>query len=54
MLAGAVPLFFEDGEWRMLFTERAAHMRSHPGDVAFPGGKRDVGIVTTPPCRRCV
>jgi coenzyme A diphosphatase NUDT7 len=37
-----VPLFFEDGEWKFLYTVRASTMRTHPGDVAFPGGKRDV------------
>ncbi|RKF21933.1 CoA pyrophosphatase [Altericroceibacterium spongiae] len=27
----------------ILFTHRADHMRSHPGQVAFPGGKLDPG-----------
>lgn len=30
-------------EPEVILTVRAAHMRSHPGEVAFPGGKRDPG-----------
>lgn len=26
---------------QIILTVRAAHMRSHPGEVAFPGGRRD-------------
>lgn len=36
-----VPLFFENDECHVLLTKRAAHMRSHAGEVAFPGGKVD-------------
>ena len=36
-----VPLFLRDGEVHVLLTRRSAHLRSHSGDVAFPGGKRD-------------
>lgn len=41
----AVLLLFGDGEHGhdLLLTERAHDMRSHPGQVAFPGGSVDVG-----------
>ncbi len=32
-----------DGEGELLLTERAHHMRSHPGQVSFPGGMIDPG-----------
>jgi len=38
-----VPLFEEDGETRVLLTVRASHLRSHRGEVAFPGGRLDPG-----------
>ncbi len=37
-------------EPQIILTVRAAHMRSHPGEVAFPGGRRDAadrGLVDT-------
>ncbi|XP_002737162.1 peroxisomal coenzyme A diphosphatase NUDT7-like [Saccoglossus kowalevskii] len=34
-----VPLFFRHDDLRVLFTVRAAHLRSHGGEVTFPGGK---------------
>lgn len=34
-----VPLFEEDGEVRVVLTRRAAHLRSHTGEVSFPGGR---------------
>jgi len=30
-----------DFEWCVLLTERPAHMRSHAGEVCFPGGRQD-------------
>jgi 8-oxo-dGTP pyrophosphatase MutT (NUDIX family) len=33
----------EDGEVRVVLTRRNARMRSHPGQVAFPGGKLEPG-----------
>jgi len=30
-----------DGEQCLLLTRRAAHLNLHPGEAAFPGGKRD-------------
>jgi len=46
---GAVLILFADGpghdleSGRLLLTERAHHMRSHPGQVSFPGGSIDPG-----------
>lgn len=37
------PLFEEDGEARVILTRRAAHLRSHTGEVSFPGGRLDAG-----------
>ncbi len=31
----------QDGELYTLLTQRALHMRNHPGQIAFPGGKHD-------------
>jgi len=36
-----VPLFERDGEAHVWLARRPASMRSHAGQVAFPGGKRD-------------
>ena len=36
-----IPLRQIDGELRLLFTQRASHLNSHSGQVAFPGGKQD-------------
>lgn len=38
-----VPIFEEDGEARMVLTRRAAHLRTHTGEVSFPGGRLDAG-----------
>lgn len=38
-----VPLVRVDGEWRVVLTLRAAHLRSHSGQVSFPGGRREEG-----------
>lgn len=35
--------FEEDGEARVILTRRAAHLRSHTGEVSFPGGRLDDG-----------
>ncbi len=42
---GAVLMLFGEGERGpdLLLTERAHHMRSHPGQVSFPGGSIDPG-----------
>ncbi len=38
-----VPLFEEDGESRVVLTVRSDQLRSHQGEVAFPGGRLDIG-----------
>ncbi|ADN75947.1 NUDIX hydrolase [Ferrimonas balearica DSM 9799] len=32
-----------DGQLQLLLTERTAHMPTHAGQIAFPGGKMDAG-----------
>jgi len=34
-------VFEEEGEARVILTRRAAHLRSHRGEVSFPGGRLD-------------
>ncbi len=36
-----IPLFEEAGAVHLLLTRRASHLRSHSGQVSFPGGKQD-------------
>jgi 8-oxo-dGTP pyrophosphatase MutT (NUDIX family) len=36
-----VPIWLHDGQARVILTKRASHLKHHPGQVAFPGGKRD-------------
>tara|TARA_Y100001970_G_C14255129_1_gene874766 strand:- start:1327 stop:1920 length:594 start_codon:yes stop_codon:yes gene_type:complete len=36
-----IPLIEIKGEIFVMFTERAKHLRSHPGQVSFPGGKQE-------------
>ena len=38
-----IPLFEEDGETRVVLTRRSSSLRSHTGEVAFPGGRIDPG-----------
>jgi 8-oxo-dGTP pyrophosphatase MutT (NUDIX family) len=38
-----VALFEEDGETRVLLTRRSTRLRSHKGEVSFPGGRIDDG-----------
>ena len=40
-----IPLFEEDGEVRVVLTRRSSNLRSHTGEVAFPGGRIDAGEV---------
>lgn len=36
-----VPIVDENGRLSLLFTERALHLRHHPGQISFPGGRLD-------------
>lgn len=38
-----VGLFEEEGETRVILTVRSSRLRSHTGEVAFPGGRLDPG-----------
>jgi len=38
-----VPVFELHGDARVILTRRAAHLRSHTGEVSFPGGRLDPG-----------
>jgi len=35
------PLYEEDGDVRVVLTRRAQHLRSHRGEVSFPGGGQE-------------
>lgn len=36
-----VPVQINDGEPFVILTKRASHLKHHPGQIAFPGGKQD-------------
>lgn len=36
-----VPLFLDGGELHAVFTKRRDDLRRHPGEISFPGGRRD-------------
>ena len=36
-----IPLLESEGETCVMLTRRSSEMRSHPGQVSFPGGKQD-------------
>jgi 8-oxo-dGTP pyrophosphatase MutT (NUDIX family) len=38
-----VPLYVQDGELHVVFTKRRDDLRRHPGEISFPGGRRDEG-----------
>jgi 8-oxo-dGTP pyrophosphatase MutT (NUDIX family) len=38
-----VPLFTRDGELHAVFTRRRDDLRSHAGEISFPGGRQDPG-----------
>lgn len=35
------PIFEQDGEVFLILTKRSSALKHHPGQIAFPGGKRD-------------
>lgn len=37
------PVFEEDGRARVVLTRRSSELRSHTGQIAFPGGRLDAG-----------
>ncbi len=38
-----VPLYLDQGELHCVFTRRRDDLRRHPGEISFPGGRRDEG-----------
>jgi 8-oxo-dGTP pyrophosphatase MutT (NUDIX family) len=38
-----VPLYVENGELHAVFTKRREDLRRHPGEISFPGGRREEG-----------
>jgi len=39
--ATLIPIVLNKGELSVIFTKRASHLKHHPGQVSFPGGKMD-------------
>ena len=38
-----IPLFWNGGEWHLLFIRRSVEVQDHKGQVAFPGGSIETG-----------
>ena len=38
-----IPLIERNDGWRVILTKRASHLKHHPGQVSFPGGKVEAG-----------
>lgn len=38
-----IPVHISDAGQQVILTKRSAQLRNHPGQIAFPGGKRDAG-----------
>lgn len=36
-----VPLYLDDGTLHVVFTRRRDDLRRHPGEISFPGGRKD-------------
>ena len=50
LAAVLIPLYQDDGDWKLLFTRRTDSVDTHAGQVSFPGGQiedADVSIVAT-------
>ena len=41
-----LPVFRQHGDWTLVMTRRALHLRHHPGQISFPGGRIEVGEST--------
>ena len=39
--ATLIPIVLNNGKLSVIFTKRASHLKHHPGQVSFPGGKMD-------------
>ncbi len=38
-----LPLVWQHQQWQLLMTQRALHLKHHPGQISFPGGKLEAG-----------
>ncbi len=38
-----VPIYLDGGEIHLVFTKRRDDLRRHPGEISFPGGRREEG-----------
>jgi 8-oxo-dGTP pyrophosphatase MutT (NUDIX family) len=36
-----VPIYLDNGDLHVVFTKRREDLRRHPGEISFPGGRRD-------------
>lgn len=36
-----IPLYYDNNEWKIIFTKRTEYVRTHKGQISFPGGKVD-------------
>ena len=45
-----VPLWYHEDEARLILTKRASHLKHHPGQVAFPGGKQEAEDTDSEAC----
>lgn len=38
-----IPLIKREDGWQVILTKRASHLKHHPGQISFPGGKVEAG-----------